>query len=126
MHNHCHAIFKKRSSTCPACNADWSGANEKMLFSVGEDAARDGNEQRQTRAIDEGEAEEDGDGVEADDDGEPAQSQLSSTQPSQPARKNAKRGTRRVQVDEDDDDESMAVEDDSSPAPTQRTRSRRK
>jgi hypothetical protein len=126
MHTHCLALFARRGGACPTCQADWAGENKAKLFPVGEDAARDGNEQRQTRAAAEDEAEADEDEADGDGDEEPAD-----LQPTQPAKKTAKRsGGRRARiVDDEDDDEAEDSEGGSggSPAPTQRaTRSRRR
>jgi hypothetical protein len=136
MHAHCRTLFTRRGGACPACNVDWTGANADKLFPVGEGAAREGAEQRQTRAADEdgdGEADEDGEGAEPDAE---VASQRSSAPPTQPARKAAKgKGkARRNRIDEDEEEEAEeeaedddADADDGTPPPTKRgTRSRRK
>jgi hypothetical protein len=131
MHAHCRTLFTRRGGACPACSADWTGANADKLFPVGEGAAREGAEQRQTRAAD-----EDADG-EADEDEPDAEvaSQRSSAPPTQPARKagKGKGKARRNRIDEDEEEaeeeaeEDDADADDGTPPPTKRgTRSRRK
>lgn len=50
MHHHCLARYRRTKQVCPSCNKAWpQDPKDKQLLPVGEDAAKDGQDKRQTR-----------------------------------------------------------------------------
>lgn len=47
LHDHCYARYQRANAICPACKADWS--RPEKLRSIGEGAAKDGDDRRRTR-----------------------------------------------------------------------------
>ncbi|VDB82804.1 unnamed protein product [Peniophora sp. CBMAI 1063] len=93
MHAHCYDKYKKRSSKCPSCQADWSTAPDRLV-PAGESAARAGDDAHtQTRARRRGtseaqDEEEEAEFVEGEDEDEEA--------PTQPKTNGKRKSSRRA------------------------------
>ncbi|KAK0450782.1 Nse1 non-SMC component of SMC5-6 complex-domain-containing protein [Armillaria borealis] len=121
VHTYCFTQTRKHRSSCPACNADWPRNGGKPLLSVGEDAAKEGDDQRRRAKHTPAQSDDDSD-EEEDMDASQSQSQ------SQPKRSQRTRKGKAVRMEVDQDDEDVKDEgddDDDDESPKKSKPSRR-
>ncbi|KAK0483544.1 Nse1 non-SMC component of SMC5-6 complex-domain-containing protein, partial [Armillaria novae-zelandiae] len=115
VHTYCFTQTRKHRSSCPACNVDWPRNGGKPLLSVGEDAAKEGDDQRRRAKHT----------PQSDDDSGEEEDVDASQEQEQPKRSQRTRGKAvRMEVDEDNEDvknEGNDDDDDESPKKSRRS-----
>ncbi|KAG7452591.1 uncharacterized protein BT62DRAFT_1070341 [Guyanagaster necrorhizus] len=104
VHTCCFTQTRKHRSSCPACSVDWPRNAGKPLLPVGEDAARDGDDQR--RRVRHATAQSDDSDEDEDMDASQEQSQPKRSQ------RTRKRKDVRVEVDQDEGLKDEGDDDD--------------